>query len=73
MSGVQDSCKGNPDVLRNNLAKAIPLLKAEDIVGLIEPINPYSLPNYYLNDFELGKIKIKVKDSIFSLFSYLNL
>ena len=55
MSGVQDSCKGNPDVLRHNLAKAIPLLKAEDIIGLIEPINPYSLPNYYLNNFELGK------------------
>ena len=55
MSGVQYSCKGNPDVLRNNLAKTIPLLKAEDIVGLIEPINSYSLPNYYLNSFELGK------------------
>ena len=55
MSGVQDACKGNPAVLRNNLAKAIPLLKAEDIVRLLEPINPYSLPNYYLNNFELGK------------------
>ena len=55
MSGVQGDCQGHEDVLRENLAKAIPLLMDADIVGLIEPINPYSLPKYFLNTFELGK------------------
>ena len=41
MSGVQNDCIGREDVLTENLAKAIPLLKEANIVGLIEPINLY--------------------------------
>ena len=57
MSGVQDNCRGREEVMKENLGKAIPLLMESDIVGLIEPINSYSVPKYFLNSFELGKIK----------------
>ena len=30
------------------------MLEKAGIVGLIEPINPYWVPNYFLNDFDLG-------------------
>lgn len=65
MSGLQDSCNASEDVLINNLAKAIPLLMEADIIGLIEPINSYSLPNYFLNSFELGKYTKKLLSIIF--------
>jgi hydroxypyruvate isomerase len=55
MSGLQDNSNASEDVLINNLANAIPLLVEADIVGLIEPINSYSVPNYFLNTFELGE------------------
>ena len=55
MSGLQDKSNASEDVLINNLANAIPLLMEADIVGLIEPINSYSVPNYFLNTFELGE------------------
>ena len=63
MSGLQNDCIGSEVVLRENLAKAIPLLKEADIVGLIEPINSYSIPNYFLNNFELGNAYIFVINS----------
>ena len=47
--------KGSRDVLLKNLRSAIPLLEQNGIVGLIEPINHYSVPGYFLNDFELGE------------------
>ena len=57
MSGLSNSTDGlaNEDTLRKNLAIAIPLLEEAKVVGLIEPINPYSVPAYFLNTFELGK------------------
>ena len=56
MSGVQNDCMGSEIVLKENLSKAIPLLKEAEVVGLIEPINPYTMPNYFLNNYELGSI-----------------
>ena len=56
MSGVQNDCIGSETVLKENLAKAIPLLKEAGVVGLIEPINAYTMPNYFLNSFELGSV-----------------
>ena len=56
MSGVQNDCMGSEIVLKENLSKAIPLLKEAGVVGLIEPINPYTMPNYFLNNYELGSI-----------------
>ena len=57
MSGLSNCTDGlaNEDTLRKNLAVAIPLLEEAKVVGLIEPINPYSVPEYFLNSFELGK------------------
>ena len=56
MSGkVGDTDKGSVDVLRKNLLSALPLLAENDIVGLIEPINKYSVPGYFLSDFDTGK------------------
>ena len=46
--------EGSEEVLKSNLRSAIPLLKASGVVGLIEPINKYSVPGYFLNDFAIG-------------------
>merc|ERR1711982_319036 len=57
MSGrIGDETKGSIGVLKTNLMRAIPLLEKSGIVGLIEPINPYWVPNYFLNDFEAHDI-----------------
>ena len=57
MSGLSNCTDGiaNEETLRKNLAVAIPLLEEAKVVGLIEPINSYSVPEYFLNSFELGK------------------
>lgn len=41
----------NDRVYEENLIEAELLLKKENIVGVIEPINQISIPGYYLNDF----------------------
>jgi len=56
MSGkVTEDVKGSLEVLKSNLIKAIPLLEAANVIGLIEPINPYWVPGYFLNDFDLAE------------------
>jgi len=42
------------DVLERNLKVAIPLLEKAGVVGLIEPINPWSVPNYNMDSFSDG-------------------
>ena len=49
-----DTVEASEKVLKENLTKALPMLEKAGIVGLIEPINPYWVPNYFLNDFDLG-------------------
>ncbi|XP_018569183.1 putative hydroxypyruvate isomerase isoform X2 [Anoplophora glabripennis] len=39
-------------VYENNLRYAVELLEKENILALIEPINKYSIPHYYMNSFE---------------------
>ena len=64
MSGkVSATQPGSERTLRANLSRALPVLKENDIVGLIEPINFYSVPGYFLNDFELGAKVVKDLDS----------
>ena len=46
---------GSEKTLRENLKDSIAILEEAKIVGLIEPINPYSVPGYFLNDFDMGK------------------
>ena len=40
------------ETFKSNLEAALPLLKAAGVVGLIEPINPYSVPNYNMDSYE---------------------
>lgn len=42
------------DTYEKNLKYAADVLKNENIVGVIEPINQYSVPNYFLSDFHKG-------------------
>ncbi|XKL63563.1 hypothetical protein PGB90_005927 [Kerria lacca] len=42
----------NDEVYLSNLQYAADIFEKEGITGLIEPINPLSVPNYYLNSFE---------------------
>lgn len=41
-----------------NLQYASNLLDSTGIIGVIEPINNYSLPGYYMNSYEKGAIQI---------------
>lgn len=44
----------NDSVYRNNIEYAARVLEAEDLLCVIEPINKYSVPNYYLNCYDKG-------------------
>ena len=48
---------------KSNLEAALPLLKAAKVVGLIEPINPYSVPNYNMDNYEEAVHLVKDLDS----------
>ena len=57
MSGKinSDDIKASEEVLKKNLTKALPLLEKAEIVGLIEPINPYwvqTFSQYILKVFQ---------------------
>ena len=39
------------DTFRRNLEAALPLLEAAGVVGLLEPINPWSVPNYNMDNY----------------------
>ena len=47
--------QGSIEVLKSNLTRAIPILEKAGVVGLIEPINPYWVPHYFLNDFDVAQ------------------
>ena len=48
---------------KSNLEAALPLLEAAKVVGLIEPINPYSVPNYNMDSYEDAVSLVKGLDS----------
>lgn len=53
MSGVVQKKTGeHREVLESNLRHIVPILESEGITGVIEPINPFSVPNYYLDNYE---------------------
>merc|ERR1712059_45036 len=39
-------------IFQKNLETALPLLEEAGVVGLLEPINPWSLPDYNLDSFQ---------------------
>ena len=53
---VEILTKGNDEVYESNLRFAAKKFEAENIVGLIEPINSITVPNYYMNSIEKGKV-----------------
>ncbi|XP_071522789.1 putative hydroxypyruvate isomerase isoform X6 [Panulirus ornatus] len=44
--------------LEANLRHAVSRLVEENITGLIEPINPVSIPGYFLNNYDTGHVQI---------------
>ncbi|XP_049783206.1 putative hydroxypyruvate isomerase [Schistocerca cancellata] len=55
MSGnAENPSSVNDDIYEKNIKYAASLFEKEGIVGLIEPINPHSVPNYYMNNFSKG-------------------
>jgi hydroxypyruvate isomerase len=55
MSGaVEEVNEENVKTYEKNIKHAATLFEKESIIGLIEPINPYSVPKYYMNDFQKG-------------------
>lgn len=65
----------NHEVYEKNLTYAAQIFETKGIIGLIEPINKYSAPGYYLNSYEraievLNKIKspnLKLQLDLFHL------
>lgn len=54
--------------LEANLNHAVSRLSAENIIGLIEPLNPVSTPGYFLNSFETGKNEFRWNSNVFKTF-----
>lgn len=55
MSGkVESPTVTNDAIYEKNLLYAIEQCQKEDIVVVIEPINNYSVPNYYMSNFQKG-------------------
>ncbi|EEB15348.1 transient receptor potential locus C protein precursor, putative [Pediculus humanus corporis] len=53
MSGVvEKETPQHMEIYVNNLKQSVEMLKENNIIGLIEPINNYSVPNYFLNNYE---------------------
>ncbi|XP_045475202.1 putative hydroxypyruvate isomerase [Harmonia axyridis] len=55
--------KVNDEVYVKNLKYAVGLLEKENILGVIEPINSYSVPNYYMNSYNKAIDVVKTIDS----------
>lgn len=76
MSGkVDNPTQANRDTFNANLRFAAPLLEQASIMGVIEPINNYSVPGYFLNDYkyametinDVGSKNIKLMADIFHM------
>jgi hydroxypyruvate isomerase len=63
MSGkVKEPTSANDVVYEKNLRYAASKFASEAIIGLIEPINNITIPNYYMNNFQKGtKNSIKMQ------------
>ncbi|CAL7952232.1 unnamed protein product [Xylocopa violacea] len=60
MSGkVNQITSSNDDVYVKNLQYAVEKFQKEGIIGVIEPINNITVPNYYMNSFQKGLDVVK--------------
>ena len=57
---LQNPTSQNWETYENNLKYAADVLKNENLLGVIEPINQYSVPNYFLSDFNKGWFTMNV-------------
>lgn len=55
---VENPTSDNDIAYEKNLRHAVNRFAAEDIVGIIEPINSITVPGYYLNNFQKGILLI---------------
>lgn len=57
MSGTvnENVSSEHDETYKTNLRVAAEMFEKEGIMGLIEPINPYSVKNYYMNSYDKGK------------------
>ncbi|KAJ9597419.1 hypothetical protein L9F63_011713 [Diploptera punctata] len=64
MSGkVEEPGDAHASVYYKNIKYAASIFEKENIIGLIEPINPYTIPNYFMNSFEKGLDVVKKVNS----------
>ncbi|KAL3267747.1 hypothetical protein HHI36_006874 [Cryptolaemus montrouzieri] len=77
MSGklTDEVTKANDEVYEKNLKYAVKLLEKDNILAIIEPINSYSVPNYYMNSYQravevvknIGSPNLKIMLDVFHL------
>lgn len=75
MAGTVSNKNAENDHLKtyiSNLRKASDVLSSNNLTGIIEPINGYAIPGYFLNSFTKGKIIFKNAMHIISsmIFNY---
>ncbi len=44
------------DIYKENLQYAVGILEEKNIIGLIEPISPAGVSDYFMNSFTKGKL-----------------
>ena len=59
MAGIAECNETNKQTYLKNLKSVVKLLEKANVVGLIEPINGYSVPGYFLHDFALAEEMVK--------------
>lgn len=72
---LENATAQNWQTYENNLKYAAGVLKSENLLGVIEPINQYSVPNYFLSDFKkaleiikrIGSPNLKLMLDVFHL------
>lgn len=66
MAGIVHSPSSqNDEIYKSNLQYAVKLFEKENIIGVIEPLNKYLAPGYYLNSFDKAVSIIKEINSPF--------
>lgn len=58
---LEQVSQSNWETYENNLKYAADVLSNENIVGVIEPINQYSVPQYFLSDYGKGMANLVTK------------
>lgn len=56
MSGkiVGERTEKNDEAYLSNISRAVKKLEENSIIGLIEPINNITVPDYYMNNYDQG-------------------